>query len=67
MTKKVRIENADTSNHPVRVTTQKQNESGEWVNDETVPPVQIDHPAMMTEQFIWSGRRLIVEELPANG
>lgn len=63
MTKKVRIENADTSSHPVRVTAQRKNADGAW-EDEPSGVVQIDHPTFMTEQYIHSGRRLIVEELP---
>lgn len=65
MTKKVRIENADTSNHPVRVTAQRLNSEGEW-EDEPSGVVQIDHPTFMTEQYVHSGRRLIVEERPAD-
>lgn len=64
MTKKVRIENADTSSHPVRVTAQRKNADGVWVDDEAVYVVQIDQPTMQTEQFIHSGRRLVIEELP---
>lgn len=62
MTKTVRVENADTSSWPVRVTTQEKNADGEWVD---VPsPVQIDYPCAMATATIHSGRRLIVEELP---
>lgn len=64
MTKKVRIENADTSSHPVRITGQRKNADGVWVDDETSPVVQIDYPTQQAEQFIHSGRRLVIEELP---
>ena len=64
MTKTVRIENADTSNWPVRVTGQYKNEAGEWVNEPS--STQIDHPTQMTSAGIHSGRRLVVEERPAD-
>lgn len=62
MTKQVRIENADTSNWPVRVTYQRKTVEGEWVNDETALPVQIDYPTNIATFGIHSGRRIIVEE-----
>lgn len=64
MTKQVRIENADTSNHPVRVTTQVKNAEGQWVDE--AYSVQLDQPTAMTSQFIHSGRRLVIEERPAD-
>lgn len=64
MTKSVRIENADTSNHPVRVTVQERNASGEWVDRPS--PVQLDHPTFMTTLTIYDGRRLVIEERPAD-
>jgi len=64
MTKMIRIENADTSNWPVRVTVQHKNEAGEWVDQPS--PVQIDQPTQMTETYLTSGRRLVIEEKPAD-
>ena len=65
MTKMIRIENADTSNRPVRVTVQHKNEAGEWVDQPS--PVQIDQPTQMTETYLTSGgRRLVIEEKPAD-
>lgn len=64
MTKQVRIENADTSNHPVRVTGQIKNAEGQWVNEPSY--TQINMPTAMTAQYIHSGRRLVIEELPAD-
>lgn len=64
MTKQIRIENADTSNWPVRVTVQHKNEAGEWIDQPG--PVQIDRPTQMTETYLTSHRRLVVEERPAD-
>jgi hypothetical protein len=59
MTKNVRIENADTSAYPVRVTVQDKNAAGEWVDVETL---QLNHPTAMAERGLTNSRRLIVEE-----
>lgn len=64
MTKQVRIENADTSNWPVRVTVQHKNADGEWVDQPG--SVQIDYPCKMTEQYLTSTRRLVIEERAAD-
>jgi hypothetical protein len=64
MTKTVRIENADTSSHPVRVTGQYKDADGNWVNE--MSSMQIDFPTAMTTQTIHDGRRLVIEETPAD-
>jgi len=64
MTKTIRIENADTSNHPVRVTGQYKNAEGQWL-DET-SSIQLDHPTRQVEQTIYGARRIIIEERPAD-
>lgn len=64
MTKQVRIENADTSNWPVRVTIQHKNPEGEWVDQPS--PVQIDMPTAMTQQYLTSTRRIVIEERAAD-
>lgn len=65
MTKQVRIENADTSNWPVRVTIQhKSPATGEWIDQPG--PVQINHPTAMTEQHLTSTRRIVIEERAAD-
>lgn len=66
MTKSVRIENADTSNWPVRVTYQRKNLEGEWVDDESSTPVQLDYPCALATMGIHSSRRLIIEERGAD-
>ena len=40
MTKHIRIENADTSSWPVRVTVQHKNELGEWIDQ----PQPVEEP-----------------------
>ncbi len=64
MTKQVRIENADTSSHPVRVTGQYKDAAGNWIDEAS--STQIDFPTAMNTQFIHSGRRLVIEERPAD-
>lgn len=64
MTKAIRIENADLSTHPVRVTLQTKNAAGEWVYEPS--SIQLDNPTQMTLQYIHSGRRLVIEERPAD-
>jgi hypothetical protein len=65
MTKHVRIENADTSTWPVRVTIQHKNhETGAW--EDQPGSVQIDHPTFMTEQYLTNTRRIVIEERAAD-
>lgn len=64
MTKNVRIENADTSDHKVRVRAQYLNtETGEWADAATEPAVDLTHPTAMSTVTIWKEKRLIVEEI----
>jgi hypothetical protein len=68
MTKQIRIENADTSTWPVRVTVQHKTFDAEgnatgWADADKV---QLDHPTKMHETYITSGRRLVIEELAAD-
>ncbi len=64
MTKQVRIENADTSNWPVRVTIEHKDADGNWVPQPG--SVQIDIPTAMTQQYLTSHRRLVIEERAAD-
>lgn len=65
MTKLIRIENADNSNLPVRVTIQHKNpETGEWVDQPG--SVQLNVPTAMTEQYLTSHRRIVIEERAAD-
>lgn len=63
MTKKIRIENADISNHPVRVTVEDKDANGEWHINHAV---QLDTPTAMSEQYIHSSRRIVIEERAAD-
>lgn len=64
MTKTVRIENADTSNWPVRVIVQHKDVEGNWVDQPG--SVQIDNPCKQTEQYLTSHRRMVIEERAAD-
>lgn len=63
MTKAIRIENADTSSHKVRVYRETKNEAGEWVRSDTAQPVSLDTPTQMLTDYVHSGQRLVVEEV----
>ena len=60
MTKTVRIENADTSDHKVNVFVEEKNSDGEWVRK--VDPIRLDHPTFMHSGMIHQTQRLVVEE-----
>ena len=61
MTKNVRIENADMSSFKVRVTAQRKDEKGEWVDDNEKPR-ELAFPTALTEVIMHSGKRYIIEE-----
>ena len=63
MTKKVRIENADTSNHKVHVFVETKNEAGEWVRGEAHRFVDLSTPTQLVQDYVHSGQRLVVEEV----
>lgn len=59
MTKSVRVENADTSDHKVMVHTEELRD-GVWVR---LPgPQALNHPTALTTLTIWKERRLVIEE-----
>jgi hypothetical protein len=60
MTKKIRIENADTSTYKVRAYVEDLID-GVWVRSPT--PIELDHPTALTEQYLTSTRRVVVEEV----
>ncbi len=60
MTKTVRIENADTSNHQVRVFREMKNDAGEWVREPGA--IGLDRPTSMIQETIWREKRLVIEE-----
>lgn len=61
MTKHVRIENADTSNHKIRVTVQYL-DNGVWVDAPAETDV-LDLPTQMCTKTVWKTKRLIIEEI----
>lgn len=61
MTKKIRIENADTSQHNVKVTVQRKNAAGEW-EDAPAEAVNLSTPTQLTEKYIHQQQRLVIEE-----
>lgn len=63
MTKKVRIENADTNTHDkVRVTVQVKNADGNWIDSPHEQPTNLPNPCGLGTFGVWSQKRLIVEE-----
>lgn len=63
MTKKIRIENADTSNFKVVAYTEDLVD-GVWVRSPTA--TNLDHPTALGELYLTSTRRVVVEEVPAS-
>lgn len=59
MTKKIRIENADTSSYKVRAYVEDLVD-GVWVRNPTA--VELDYPTALAEQYLTSTRRIVVEE-----
>ena len=55
MTKHIRVENADNSNHQVDITIIE--------NGETVHTLRLDHPTQMESLTIWKGRKIVIEEV----
>lgn len=62
MTKKIRIENADTSHHNVMVQVQRKLPDGTW--ESTGTQYRLDTPTQLLEQYIHSGQRLVIEDVP---
>lgn len=59
MTKQIRIENGDTSDHCVIVEIWQKLPDD---TDELVSSIELPHPTTMTEETIWPGRWLVVKE-----
>lgn len=62
MTKAIRIENADTSNHKVKVFRETKNADGEWVRSEATT-TDLNTPTQLLHDHVHSGQRLVVEEV----
>ena len=61
MTKTIRIENADKSNHKVRIFVENKGIDGEWQREPHA--LQLDYPTAMQTQTIHGGKRLVIEEI----
>lgn len=59
MTKQIRVENADTSNHKVEVQVWDEY-PGQPAN--LVKTVSLDHPTSLATECIHSGRYLVIKE-----
>ena len=62
MTKMIRVENADTSSHKVRLVPQYRDFDGTWV-DAPVEIVSLDFPCQMEPMWIHANKRYIIEEV----
>lgn len=60
MTKKIRVENADNSNWKV-VAYVEDMIDGQWTRVQTI---ELPYPASLSEVYLTSTRRVVVEELP---
>lgn len=60
MTKTIRIENADTSNHKVKVEVWEERTNG--VKDDLVREIELNTPTQMISETIWKGKYLIIRE-----
>jgi hypothetical protein len=60
MTKAIRIENADTSNHKIRVRVMQRYALEE---DKEVEVIDLSHPTQLITRTVWKGQYLIVEEV----
>jgi len=60
MTKKVRIENADTSDHKITVQTWVKGENGE--PDKLLREDDLSSPTELGEFYVWSDQYLVVVE-----
>lgn len=59
MTKKIRVENADTSDHKVDIEVwEKRTEQP----DALIKTVALDHPTSLSEEFVHSTRYLVIKE-----
>lgn len=63
MTKHVRVENADTSDHEVVVEVWEKGAAGE--PDKMVDTVFLKYPTEMATRAIWGTRYLVVREVSA--
>lgn len=63
MTKAIRIENADTSNHKVQILVMAPGRLG--APDTVVRTLDLNLPAQQITEYVHSGQYLVVKEVPA--
>ena len=61
MTKAIRIENADTSDHKVLVQVWEKSENGD--PDKLIEDNFLNYPTSMVEKTIWKQRYLVIKEI----
>lgn len=62
MTKSVRIENADTSDHKVVVEVWEKSYLDGMITDRLVETHPLDYPTAMVTKTIWKDRYLVIRE-----
>lgn len=62
MTKTVRIENADNSDHQVAVEVWEERPDG--TDDVLVRVEKLNYPTQMVSETIWVGKYLVIREIP---
>lgn len=62
MTKQIRVENADTSDHKVIVEVWRKNSDGS--PDEKINEFRLDYPTSMINEYIHDAQYLIIREAP---
>lgn len=62
MTKLIRIENADTSDHKIVVEIYEKSQNGDPV-DVLVKTITLNTPTQLIQEHIWQGRYLLVKEV----
>lgn len=60
MTKQIRVENADNSNHRVAVFVEQKDATGTWIR---VRILHLDFPTSMGSEYIHDNQRLVIEEV----
>lgn len=63
MTKHIRVENADTSDH--KVVVQVWDKGTDGAPDVLADEIRLDHPTSMAEKTIHSSRYLVIKEVTA--
>ena len=61
MTKAIRVENADTSDHKVMVQVWEKPQDGSFAK--MVEEYPLNHPTSMVEQTIWKDHYLVIKEV----